>query len=338
MKILRLSLSRPASGVPAEVQPWDCANGSPCFGLITTPRLPARRLFQGLAADVVLFVGALTLAYLFGTSAVKDPVRPHDKPIRITLYDPRPAKEHPSSLPVSRVKKNEGRRFSLPRKTIQPVTAPALDPPPAVLDARANSIPQIPDEGLPLPPAPALAILQVRVGAPKAPAAPAPSLGASPPRAAGFTQYGTNTGRDPLALAGTRSFGQGSGAEGLGGGPPDLSPKLARAAERAQMQFKSAPFTKPEILFMPKPTYPPAALAEKIEGDVSLEVTFEKSGRVIFRRFIRQLQNTDLNSIARDTAERIKFVPAMRNDVPVDQDSIVTVFFRLSQLNMTASF
>ena len=89
---------------------------------------------------------------------------------------------------------------------------------------------------------------------------------------------------------------------------------------------------------MPKPMYPPAALAARIEGDVVLQVTFDKSGRVIFRRFIRQLQNAEMNSVARETVERIKFIPAQRDGLPVDSDSVITVFFRLTQLSLTATF
>src|SRR2546428_9910160 len=119
MEILRLFLSC-SSGAPAKAQPGDCADGSPCFLLIPAPRLAARRLFQGLAADFVLFLVALALAWLFGTSAVQEatlnPAGPHYKPIQITLYAPRPAKKRSPDVSVSRVKKDEGRRFSSPPK------------------------------------------------------------------------------------------------------------------------------------------------------------------------------------------------------------------------------
>ena len=93
------------------------------------------------------------------------------------------------------------------------------------------------------------------------------------------------------------------------------------------------------ISFMPKPEYPPAALRDRIEGDVTVRVTFDKNGNIIFRGFVRQLGNEDLNSAARETVQQIRFAPATRdNGVPLDQDAVVTVTFRLTQLTLTAAF
>jgi len=90
---------------------------------------------------------------------------------------------------------------------------------------------------------------------------------------------------------------------------------------------------------MPKPQYPPSALHDRIEGDVSVKVTFDKNGNVIFRGFVRQIANEELNSAARETVQQIRFAPATRDDgVPVDQAAVVTVTFRLTQLTLTALF
>jgi len=89
---------------------------------------------------------------------------------------------------------------------------------------------------------------------------------------------------------------------------------------------------------MPQSEYPVAALKDKTEGDVIVKVTFAKSGHVVFRSFVRQVKNEELNTFARETVERIAFAPATRDGLAVDQDAVVTVTFRLSQLALTASF
>jgi hypothetical protein len=152
-------------------KPSDCVGGPPRFFLLPTRRLPARRLFQGLAIDFILLVVALVLAHLFGTSAAQHPVRPTDKAIRIALYAPRSAKKRPSNIGVSRVKNHDGRRFSPPSKTMQ-ASAATLDPPVPVLNSPADLVPQLLQTGLPLPSPPALAVLQIKVGVTKPSAAP----------------------------------------------------------------------------------------------------------------------------------------------------------------------
>jgi TonB family protein len=325
MDILHLSLWGPSLGAAAGAQQGNCADASPSFLLIPAPPLPLRRVLQGLGVDVVLLLIGLALAGLFSRSAAEqatfNPAQPYEKPIQITFYNPNPAKRRAPDVSLSGVKGDEGRRFSPSLKTIHPAAAPALDPLPTLVATRADLAVQVPEKWLLLRPMPP-AILQIRVGAPKAPATPLPSLDPRPPRAAAFSQHGTNADGDPLGARGSAARLADQDAD----------------AERERPQPQHPAFTKPEISFMPKPMYPPAALAARIEGDVILQVTFDKSGRVIFRRFIRQLQNAEMNSVARETVERIKFVPAMRNRVPVDSDSVIRVFFRLTQLNMTATF
>jgi TonB family protein len=317
METLHLSLCGPSPGAPTEAHRGDCANGSVHLLLIPTPRLPASRFFQGLAVNFVVFLVVMAITWFFGKVAAQQPTlnsaRLHDNPIQIVAYDPRPARKQPPDVSLSRVERDEGRRFSPSPKTIQSAAAPALGQPPTVIETRADLVPQIPEKGLPLPVMPAPAILQARMGSPEAPAAPVPNLAPSPHRAAAFRQHGPNVGPDPLGLGRSTAplFGHSSGAEGTGGGPPDLSAKPPRAAQREQLQLESEAFTKPEISVMPKPMYPPTALAARIEGDVILQVTFDKSGRVIFRRVIRQLQSAEMNFVARETVERIKFLCAM---------------------------
>jgi len=344
METLNLSFAIPSRKAPTEASRGDCADSFSLLLLVPAPRLPAARFFQGLAIEFVLFFALLGLACLSGKIAAQQPAlipaRALDNPVQIISYDPRPASKHPPVVSPLRVLRDEGPNVSPLSKIKQPVVVPALGPAPAVIEKRVDLLPQILEKGLPLPPMPAAAVLQVRVGAPEAPAAPVLSLDPSPHHAAVFPKHGPNVGSDPLGSSeyvGTL-FGHSSGTAVMGGALPNLSAKSTRAAEREQAQLQLDAFTKPEISVMPKPIYPPAALAARVEGNVILQVTFDKSGRVIFRRFIRQLPSAEMNSAARETVERIKFVPGMRNGIPVDSDSIITVFFRLTQLNMTATF
>jgi len=342
METLDLFSPYASSRTTAEPQPGECADGAPRFLLIPRPRLPARRLLQGLAAEVSLLIVALLSGWLFGTNTVPDitlGAGPHAEPIRIWLYDP-PATKKPPNVPVPRVMKAEGlKAFELPQP-LPAVAAPVVGPPPAIVNAPIDIVPQLPDKGLPLPPITVLAALQVKKGTANAPAAPIVGMAPGPARAAAFPKQGANGGRDLLGAAGQvgRIAGQGNGIAGSGGGPPDLSAKQLQIVDGGRARHGSG-FQKPVILFMPKPKYPAAALAEGVEGNVSLEVTFDKTGHVIFRRFVQVLPNAELNAAARETIDRIQFVPAKRDDdVPIDQDSIVTVFFRLTHLDMTAGF
>jgi TonB family protein len=132
---------------------------------------------------------------------------------------------------------------------------------------------------------------------------------------------------------------KGNVAGSSGRAVPNLSAEPPRFGEPEISEPERVTFTKPRISFIPQPQYPLGALHDGIEGDVSVKVTFGKNGSVIFRGFVRQLGNEELNSAAREAVERIRFVPAMRNDgLPTDQDGVVTISFRLTHPTLTASF
>jgi TonB family protein len=173
------------------------------------------------------------------------------------------------------------------------------------------------------------------------PAAHVPSLDPAMTRVSSLPLEAENTGRDPLrSVEATGLLAKGNGDGRIGNGAPDLSARPTRSIEPQRVRAEHAAFTKPKISFMPKPEYPPAALRDRIEGDVSVKVTFGKNGNVIFRGLVRQLGNEELNSAARETVQQIRFAPATRDDdgVPVDQDAVITVTFRLTQMTLTASF
>jgi TonB family protein len=318
----------------------DYADGTPRFFLTPDARLPAMRFVQGCGTQAVILGALLLSAWIFAPAASGPRPRPaprDDGGTVTTLYVPRPVLKIVTHEVPQKAQKNERRRFAIPLAAEQPAARPTIDPPPPILAALPDQVPAIPNSGFRLPPAPAPAIFQVQAGPPKAPPARLPGLDPSAPRTASSPLSGTGAGRDPLAPAGPRFTDKSRGGGG-GNGLADLSATTLGPPAPRRSQPAEVAFTKPEISFMPKLVYPPAALAEQIEGDVHLQVTFDKAGQVIFRHFIRELSNAELNSVARETVERIKFVPAMRDGVPVDQDSVVVVFFRLTQINMTASF
>ena len=318
-----------------ESQPGDC-DEAPRFLLLPAFPLPARHLFESLIGHVVLLLAGFIPAMLFAPfSAEKSPLKSVQRGTTVLIaYHRDPAER--SNTPARR---DEPRRFSPPPGIARPV-APAVDEPPPVLAAQTEMVLQARPPGLPLPPPSAPSSLLVNVGLPMASTVHVPSLDPGALRPSSVPRAGTNTGRDPLGRVGpTGLLVKGTGGDGNGYEPPDLSARPPRSTKPQRQQPEHAAFTKPEISFMPKPEYPPAALLDRIEGDVSVKVTFDRNGHVVFRGFVRQLGNEELNSAARETVQRIRFAPATTRDgVSVDQDAVVTVTFRLTQLTLTASF
>jgi TonB family protein len=168
-----------------------------------------------------------------------------------------------------------------------------------------------------------------------------PNLDPDSPRNSSLSLAGKNTGFDPLSQV--VPTGLPAGGTG-GGGPtghalPNLSARPPREVELQRPQPGRSSFRKPRISFIPKPEYPLGALHDRIEGDVCVKVTLDKNGNVIFRGFVRQLGNEELNSAAREIVQRIRFAPALRDDgTPADQDAVVTISFRLTQPTLATSF
>jgi TonB family protein len=314
-----------------------CANGVPCFTPIPPSHLPAKRMIQGLTAESLLILVGLWLSLTFAPTASHVSTNDVDTKKVVRIYYPRPTQKRPLAAPSPRVKTDESLRFSAPPKSFRAAVAPILEPPPVIAPPAAMAASAI-GNGIPvlLRPVPEVTTLPIRAGVPK----PLPVLDAGGerdlPRGSSLAGRGPHPAGAPLGFGGTetRTFGHGRGVAG----PPDLDTSAPRITDHLRPQSERAAFTKPSISFMPRPSYPRAALENGIEGDVRIEVTFDKDAHVIFKRFVRPLQNADLNSAARESIERIRFVPAMRDGVPIDQDSVVTVYFRLSRLDMTASF
>lgn len=84
-----------------------------------------------------------------------------------------------------------------------------------------------------------------------------------------------------------------------------------------------------EILTKPTPAYTDEARAQKIEGDVVLEVEFTAAGEVHVLRVVRGLGH-GLDESARRAALGMRFKPAKSGGRPVDFRTTVHIVFRLA--------
>ena len=87
--------------------------------------------------------------------------------------------------------------------------------------------------------------------------------------------------------------------------------------------------TPAEILSKPIPIYTDEARANRIEGEVLLEVVFEASGKLRVLRVVHGLGH-GLDDSAVRAAEQIRFKPALRNGQPSDSTAVVHIIFQLA--------
>lgn len=109
------------------------------------------------------------------------------------------------------------------------------------------------------------------------------------------------------------------------GGSDVAAPPTVQARPVAQV----AKMTPAEILSKPVPNYTPEARAQKIEGEVLLEVVFEASGKLRVVRVVRGLGH-GLDDAAVHAAEQIRFKPALRDGQPSDSTAVVHIIFQLA--------
>ena len=76
---------------------------------------------------------------------------------------------------------------------------------------------------------------------------------------------------------------------------------------------------------LPKPPYPAAAIAMRAEGNVSVQVTIDESGRVISSRAI------DGHPLLKNAAEKVawsaRFTPTYLSEVPVKITGVIVYKF-----------
>jgi TonB family protein len=84
-----------------------------------------------------------------------------------------------------------------------------------------------------------------------------------------------------------------------------------------------------EIISKPVPNYTAEARAQRIEGEVLLEVVFEASGKLRVLRVVRGLGH-GLDDAAVHAAEQIRFKPALKDGQPSDSTAVVHIIFQLA--------
>jgi TonB family protein len=88
--------------------------------------------------------------------------------------------------------------------------------------------------------------------------------------------------------------------------------------------------TKPVvILSVPRPVYTAEGRANKIQGEVLLQVIFTASGQVQVERVVRGL-GYGLDQAAENAARQIQFRPATRDGRPVDFSAVARIQFELA--------
>ena len=298
--------------------------------------LPDTRACRGVLAGsviahIVLIAGLFVASVLFGS------IPPLHVATVIKIFHGDPARliapaggSRQAALPAP-IKRHVHRPFAvtLPR----PLEAPKIvEPPPVRQVVRPADEPNILAEVIvPPPPRPVLDVAPT-----KNPAGPAEGQGGSS-NGPGGPGGGLGGTKPPLELKPSSP-------------PPapkhkpavpqvaDLTPQSRQPTPPPKPPVEQPAVTKPYITFMPTPLYPAAALEDGIEGDVVVEVTFERDGHVLFQRYTHHIR-PDLDDAARAAVLQIKFQPARMGDVPVNHLAQVTVMFRLtSKQTITTQF
>jgi TonB family protein len=102
-------------------------------------------------------------------------------------------------------------------------------------------------------------------------------------------------------------------------------------AQRPRSKPKVAaesPDTPVEVLSKPTPIYTTEAREQRVEGEVTLRVTFVASGKIEVLEVLQPLGH-GLDEAAIDAAKRIRFKPARRDGRPVDHTAVLRIVFQL---------
>ncbi len=79
---------------------------------------------------------------------------------------------------------------------------------------------------------------------------------------------------------------------------------------------------------LPKPPYPAAALAVKIEGEVTIQVTIDENGKVVSAKAAKG--HPLLKQAAENAAWRARFTPTLLSNVPVKVTGVIVYNFKRS--------
>ena len=107
--------------------------------------------------------------------------------------------------------------------------------------------------------------------------------------------------------------------------------KPAATGNRAASRIPTAKvkYTLPKQIRKQEPLYPATLKAQGIEGDVTVLVTIDESGKVTSVQIIKPSPYPEFNESARATAMAQRYEPATRDGVPVSNPLTYTYRFRL---------
>jgi TonB family protein len=307
---------------------------SPRFDSLVYRAVPWTRWASGLVLNA-----SVVLALVLVPVAMHQVVQPRNQLADITLTSPpvpKPVKpiirtvSPPVSKPVPHVefhapplKSPEAKVVALPPLPVEipkPVAALQLEAPKIDLPARLPVKQEVVK----------LDVFQPNPAPLAAQAAPVKSVQTGGFGDSAGISSGTST-RRALAVGGfDSSGGTGTGPAkskavvSAGFGAYDATPPPTQTA-----RVIASRETPVEIVSKPKPLYTPEARQKKIEGEVTLEVTFAATGEIHVIRVVHGL-GFGLDDSARAAASQIRFHPGTRNGSPVDVTGIVHIVFELS--------
>jgi TonB family protein len=148
---------------------------------------------------------------------------------------------------------------------------------------------------------------------------------------------GTGGAQGARATVASAGFGNGVAGPGVGtGGGGDQRVResgfgAATAAAPALRRVASVQpaLTPAEIVAKPQPAYTAEARANRVEGEVVLQVVFGADGKLRVVRVVRGL-GYGLDEAAAQAAQQIRFKPAQRNGQPVDSTARIHITFQLA--------
>lgn len=106
-------------------------------------------------------------------------------------------------------------------------------------------------------------------------------------------------------------------------------PTVTHVASLASRQDAGQLDAIPTQIYSPQPTYPAAALKERIEGRVVLRVKIDAHGRVASTSLLRSSGHAILDEAARQAVLQWRFEPPRRLGVAVQAEIAVPVRFRI---------
>jgi TonB family protein len=133
--------------------------------------------------------------------------------------------------------------------------------------------------------------------------------------------------------------GPGASASSGGAKTPGLADEIANAAKPVETAPPPPTVKKPEpnvvpslgvingrAIDLPKPPYPPQALAVGVHGDVSVQVLIDEEGRVVSAKAIDG--HALLRGTAVNAAKRARFIPTQLSLKPVKATGIIVYKFK----------